>query len=89
MVIRSACLPKLKSLLLDLYYADTELTLKMSLRGAWQCEAALALRPSGKFLSTEVWIRLRLRLEGGGVSLGLGLGLGLALGWRGREWTQL
>ena len=43
-------------LLLDLHYAGHY---KMSLRGgAWQCEAVLALRPSGKSLSTELWILL-------------------------------
>ena len=43
----------------------------MSSRGAWQCEAVLALRPSGKSLSTELW-RLRLRL-----TLRLRLGVGV------------
>ena len=58
----------------------------MSLRGARQCEAVLALRPYGKSLSTELWIllasspvtfRLRFRLK-----LRLGLRLRLRLGLR-------
>ena len=37
----------------------------MSFRGKIQCEAVLALmiRPSGKSLSTELWVLLRLRLR--------------------------
>ena len=68
--------------LLNLYYASAINRLKMSLRGARQCEAVLALRPSGKSLSSElwillaslqpgVWLRLRLRLDAGGVGSGL------------------
>ena len=51
--------PTSHSLLLDLYYAGAITLLKMSLRGAYQCEAVLALR-----------LRLRLRLR---FILGLGL----------------
>ena len=32
--------------------------LNVSFMGAWQCEAGLALRPSGKCESTELWILL-------------------------------
>ena len=64
MVKLIASSPTTKSLLLDLYYAGSISLLNMSLRGAWQCEAVLALRSSGKSLSTELWLRLRLRLGG-------------------------
>ena len=58
MVTSSALLPKPYSLLLDVYYSGTINLLKMSSRGAMQCEAVLALRPSGKSLSTELLILL-------------------------------
>ena len=45
-------------LLLDLYCAGAEILLKMRLGGARQREAVLALRTSGKSLTTEVWIVL-------------------------------
>ena len=62
LAIRNASLPTTLSLLLDLYYASAINRLKMSLRGARQCEAVLALRLSGKSLSTELWILLALVL---------------------------
>ena len=60
--------------LLDPYYSGAINLLKISLRGARQCEAVLALGPSGKTLTTDIWIllaswhvalRLRLKLGGG------------------------
>ena len=58
MVTLIASYPTTYSLLLDVYYAGAINLLKMSLRGAWKCEAVLALRPSGKSLSPELWILL-------------------------------
>ena len=69
----------------ELYYANAIKLLKSSLRGARQSEAVLALRPSGKSLSTELWIllaswlRLRLRLGGGRISFSSHTRLGLGL----------
>ena len=40
------------------HYSGAISALKMSLRGAYQREAVLALTPSGKSLSTELWILL-------------------------------
>ena len=98
MVTRMASLPTTCSLLLDLYYAGTKQLLKMSLRGAWQCEAALALRPSAKSLSNELRIllvswhvilrkfRLRLRFR---LSLRLGGGGGSAITTRNNAGLRL
>ena len=58
MVTLIASLHTTDSLLLDLYYAGAINHLKMRLRGAWQCEAVVALRPSGKSLSAEIWLLL-------------------------------
>ena len=58
MVTLSASSPTTYSLLMELDHAGTIELLEMSLRGAWQCEAVLALRPSGKSKSTELWILL-------------------------------
>ena len=41
---------------LDVYYASATKLLKLSLRGARQYEACLAHIPSGKSISTELWI---------------------------------
>ena len=58
MVTLIASSPTTMSLLLELYYAGAITLLKLSLRGAWQCEAVLALRPSGKSICTELWMLL-------------------------------
>ena len=44
--------------LLDLYYSGAISRQKISLKGAQQSEAVLALRASGRSLSTELWILL-------------------------------
>ena len=78
---------------LDLYHLGAINRLKIRLRGAYQCEAVLALTPVGKSLSTELWIllrrgsglrlrirlrpRVRVHLDMYHVELGSGLGLGL------------
>ena len=41
-----------------LYYIQAVKTTKHELRSAWQDEVVLALRPSGKSQSTELWILL-------------------------------